>query len=216
MDEPTTLDYIAPDLRPLAVAVGGLRPAERNARQHDAERDIPVLMESLRRFGQRKPVVARRDTREVIAGNGTLQAAVRLGWTHIAVSWFHGTDEEAQAYAIADNRTAELSAWNWEELAAQLADLREADAELPGALGWSEEMLAPLLAAEWTAPARDGLPTEVADPPVTVILNAAQHRVVQEAVTRVRANEKDESLTAGRCLELVCADWLSGPYPDGD
>jgi hypothetical protein len=102
------LDYIAPDLRGLAVPIDQLRADPRNARQHGT-RDLDALAESLRRYGQRKPIVARAGSSVVLAGNGTLAAARRLGWSHVAVTWFTGTDAEARAFAIADNRTAELS-----------------------------------------------------------------------------------------------------------
>src|SRR4051794_33656147 len=58
------LDYIAAALRPLAVAVAELANARGNARQH-SDRDIAALTESLRRFGQRKAIVAMREYRGV-------------------------------------------------------------------------------------------------------------------------------------------------------
>src|SRR5688572_4064686 len=74
-----TLDYIAPNLRPLAVAISELRPAPDNARRHSLNRDVPALMASLREHGQQKASVGKRAYRGVenaiIAGNGTLLAA---------------------------------------------------------------------------------------------------------------------------------------------
>src|SRR5215204_421001 len=68
---------IAADLLPLGVPIETLTEHPENARRH-TERDIPVLMESLRRYGQRKPIVAKRTYRDltnvVIAGNGTRTA----------------------------------------------------------------------------------------------------------------------------------------------
>jgi hypothetical protein len=52
------LDYIAPDLRQLAVPIETLTEAPDNARRH-TDRDIQALMDSLRRFGQRKAIVAK-------------------------------------------------------------------------------------------------------------------------------------------------------------
>lgn len=204
------MDYIAPDLRALAVPVADLRPAERNARLHALDRDIPVLMNSLRRFGQRKPLVARSSTREVLAGNGTLMAARQLGWAYVAVAWFDGTDEEAQAYALADNRTAELSQWDLEELSAQLADITSRDAALPAALGWSEQDLSPLLAAEWAPPATEPLPDAI-HPPVLIAVTESQHAIIRQAIARIRTSEGDDAISDGRCLELMAADFLSGP-----
>jgi len=98
-----------------------------NARRHD-ERNIEAIMASLREFGQRKPIVVTID-KTVIAGNGTVEAARRLGWTTIAVAkapddW---TEETIKAYALVDNRTAELASWDTETLASQLGDLNLAE-----------------------------------------------------------------------------------------
>jgi hypothetical protein len=132
------LDYIAPDLRGLAVPIDQLRADPRNARQHGT-RDLDALAESLRRYGQRKPIVARAGSSVVLAGNGTLAAARRLGWSHVAVTWFTGTDAEARAFAIADNRTAELSQWD-------LAVLAEDVQALDLSPWWSERETHDLLA----------------------------------------------------------------------
>ena len=121
------LDNIVEDLRALAVPIAELNPAPDNARKHSLTRDVLALMESLRRYGQQKAAVGKREyrgvTNAVICGNGTLLAAQRLGWSHLAVSWFDGTDDEARAYAVVDNRTAELSEWNLDVLARDVAEI---------------------------------------------------------------------------------------------
>ena len=98
-----------------------------NVRLHDAA-NIDAIISSLSRFGQVKPIVV-TNSGKVLAGNGTLTAAERLGWKTIAVvrtpaDW---SDTQAMAYAIADNRTAELADWNREVLASQLVDLQAND-----------------------------------------------------------------------------------------
>lgn len=49
----------------------------------------------------------------VTAGNGTLAAALELGWDEVEVTRvpFRNPDE-ARAFALADNRTGELAQWN--------------------------------------------------------------------------------------------------------
>jgi hypothetical protein len=210
------LSYIASDLRSLATEIAELTSAPDNARQHSELRDLPVLIESLRRFGQRKPIVAKGwyvgRANVVIAGNGTLAAARRLGWTHLAVAWFEGTDEEAQAYALVDNRSAELSEWNLPELATQLSSLQERDADLPRLLGWDDSSLSALLGASWQAPDLEPLPSDgPPEPTVLIAVTRGQHGVIQQAIDRVRRQELECALTDGRCLELICADALAGP-----
>lgn len=123
-----------------------LSPA--NPRHNDAA--VPHVAASIRRFGWRQPIVARR-TGEVIAGNTRLKAAAELGEASVPVVWFEGTDIEATAYAIADNRTAEFAEWDTPALARLLEELRDEDA-LDG-VGFSTDDIDQLLAEIAAAPA---------------------------------------------------------------
>ena len=105
----------------------------RNARKHDGN-NLQAIAESLKQFGQRKPIVVWGET--VVAGNGTLVAAKSLGWTEITVArvpddW---DKDRVTAYALADNRSAELAVWDEQVLTEQLKELElaEWDVELLG------------------------------------------------------------------------------------
>lgn len=113
-------ENINPGLERLAVEISLLRHDPRNARDHD-ERSFASITNSLREFGQQKPVVALADG-TVIAGNGTLEAARRLGWSRIAVVCFEN-EAKARAYAIADNRTSDLSRFDGGLLAEALSEI---------------------------------------------------------------------------------------------
>lgn len=120
---------VNPDLMMLLTPVADLHPDPQNARAHDAK-DLDAIAASYARHGQQKPLVAMADG-TVIAGNGQLLAARKLGWTHVAVVRF--TDVKGKlAYALADNRTAELSSWDEGVLAAQLQELAAAGDDLIG------------------------------------------------------------------------------------
>lgn len=106
-----------------------------NARMH-SEANLSAIAESLRRFGQRKPVVVTADNL-IVAGNGTVEAAFLIGMTDVDVvrvppDW---TVDEVKAFALADNRTAELAEWSPEVLSAQLLGLGEAGFDIQ-ALGF--------------------------------------------------------------------------------
>jgi len=102
-----------------------LTPDPANARQHD-EKNLKAIQGSLNQFGQRKPIVI-TEAGVIVAGNGTVEAAKRLGWLKIDAVRVPGdwTPEQTKAFALADNRTAELAAWNTETLTAQLQELEE-------------------------------------------------------------------------------------------
>jgi len=60
-----------------SVSVDALKFDEHNARTHN-KKNIDATAASLEKFGQRKPIVVMPDM-TVIAGNGTLTAALKLG-----------------------------------------------------------------------------------------------------------------------------------------
>lgn len=113
--------------------VADLRPDPKNARIHSA-RNLAAIKASLETFGQQKPIVIKKSG-EVIAGSGTLAAATELGWDSLDVVVFTGTAKQAKAFAIADNRTAELAGWDLEQLE---ETLRSFDSDLTVATGWSD------------------------------------------------------------------------------
>ena len=127
------LSHIAAGLRPLAVPIGELVPDPRNALTHGDE-NLAAIEASFRSFGQRRPLVAQRDTGAVLVGNGRLAVARRLGWTHVAVVWVQDDPAAAAGYAIADNRTADLAEWDEALLAELVAGVRDDDADLAAAL----------------------------------------------------------------------------------
>jgi DNA modification methylase len=142
------LSHITPELRALARPIEGLLPDPANARVHP-ERNLTALRASLANFTQRKNVVVqvRKDgTRVVRAGNGTLEAAKILGWTHLAWAEVEEDDVQATAFAIADNRTAELAEWEDDTLARLLDGLKKEGYEALDQLGFDERELAELLA----------------------------------------------------------------------
>jgi len=125
--------------------VGDLKHDPDNVRRH-AERDVESIKRSLDRYGQQKPVVA--DAEGVVrAGNGVLAAARLLGWEEVDVVRTTLTGDQLAAYAVADNRTSELSEWDAVLLTRELSRLREAGVDLED-VGFSEKELAALVAAE--------------------------------------------------------------------
>jgi DNA modification methylase len=110
-----------------------------NVRKHP-ERNLATIKASLLRFGQQKPIVV--DASGVVrAGNGTLAAAKALGWKEIAIVRSSLKGSDATAYAIADNRTAELAEWDNDALAQTLAALQIEDEALLEAAGFEASEL---------------------------------------------------------------------------
>lgn len=132
---------IIEDLKTLATDIGRLSNLPDNPRKGN----VDAVANSLATFGQRKPIIARRKDGVVIAGNHTLQAARQLGWTEIAVVWVDDDEITAKAFALADNRTAELGTYDDELLADMILAVQKADAELLAMSGWDNQAVQDLL-----------------------------------------------------------------------
>lgn len=88
--------------------ITAVMPHPDNARQGD----IGAIIESLKQFGQYRPIVANKRTRRILVGNHTYQAAVLLGWTHIAISWVDVDEDNEIKILIIDNRTSDLATYD--------------------------------------------------------------------------------------------------------
>lgn len=137
---------IHPSIEHLAVPVKTLVPLENNPRKGD----LGAIIASYRQFGQVKPIVVKTNgdgTSTVIAGNHQLQAAKQMGWTEIAVVELNGDDQEAIAFALADNRTAELG-FTDNSLVLELIQEIPEYTQLLEDLQWDEFEIAAI--TEWT------------------------------------------------------------------
>ena len=127
------------------LAPESLIPAEKNPRRHTA-RQMKQLRRSLREFGFVAPVLVDRDGR-IISGHAMVEAAQAEGMEKIpCVRVEHLTDKQRRAYQIADNRLAELSAWDEDILETCLHELFEEGVDLI-LTGFGEYKLSDALAA---------------------------------------------------------------------
>jgi DNA modification methylase len=153
---------IIDSLKSLAVPIDSLQGLPGNPRRGD----VDAVATSLSRFGQRKPIVVRKDDGTIIAGNHTWQAAKKLGWSEIAVAYVGDDDVTAQAYALADNRTAELGDYDDELLKALIDSVGQIDPELLKDTGWSDDAVKELLEKIELANPKVIDEDEVPEPPI--------------------------------------------------
>lgn len=119
------LSYINEQLRPLAIPIADIKFDSQNARKHN-RRNLDVVKASLKANGQTKSIVVWKERMTIAAGNGTVAAALELGWTHIAanVRSFE-TEEDATNYALVDNQSALLAEWDNSVLFPQVKHLKD-------------------------------------------------------------------------------------------
>lgn len=117
--------HIAPHLRPFAIDATTLNQDPRNARKHGKD-DLASTAESLKDFGFQELIQFDPETRIIKVGNGRHAAAVRLlEWKYVPAVPSNLSSQKLRAYALAHNRTAEKSEWDFEMLAAELDAIKD-------------------------------------------------------------------------------------------
>jgi len=184
-------------LRPLVVPIGDVKQMAGNPRRGD----VDSVAKSLKRFGQHRPIVVQQATGEILIGNHTHKAAVKLGWTEIAVLYTDDDRETAVARSLADNRTHDSGKYDNNELASLLAELSEVDSSLSLDAGFQADEIDALL--RLTAPKVEEpvVPKPVkADPPKQTVRKPEKQVVETFAYT----GEPGESqLLLGDCLSVM-------------
>jgi site-specific DNA-methyltransferase (adenine-specific) len=179
-----------------------LTPDPNNARQHD-DKNLKAIQGSLKAFGQRKPIVI-TEAGVIVAGNGTVEAAKRLGWTEIEAVRVPGdwTPEQTKAFALADNKTAELAKWDVKVLNAQLLEFVEAEFDIE-ALGFELPQVLELQGSE-----EGELPPVPADPKTKLgdIWELGEHRIICGDGTSV---DTYKNLLGEELVDMV---WTDPPY----
>ena len=201
---------IPEDLDGLRVQCAVLNHDPANARKH-GKRNIESIAASLTRFGQRKPIVVQREGMIVRAGNGTLEAARSLGWEEIAAIVLDDDNVTAAAFAIADNRTAELAEWDDDVLSSVLGGLKDEGWDLDGDLGFSDEDIEKLLTPSGDREIEEDEIPETPEDPITQpgdLITLGQHRLLCGDSTK----REDVELVLGGA---ACDTFTDPPYGIG-
>ncbi len=112
-DRKLAIDYIP---------IGLLKLDPKNPRLH-SRKQVRQIANSIMSFGFNVPVLIDAEA-TVIAGHGRVLAARELGWSEVpTIAIEHLDAAQRRAFAIADNRLTENSAWNDQLLAEQLKEL---------------------------------------------------------------------------------------------
>lgn len=112
--------------------INALTPYEKNARKHQTV-DVDAIVASIEEFGFDDPIGVWGEQNIIVEGHGRLLAAKKLGIESVPVIRLdHLTDEQRRAYALAHNRTAELSEWDDVVKELELAGIKEIDMSLFG------------------------------------------------------------------------------------
>lgn len=109
------------------ISLSKLKPYEKNARKHQ-KADLATIENSIREFGMCDPIGIWSEQNIVVEGHGRLLALKALGHTDApCIRLDHLTDEQRRAYALAHNKTAEMSEWDFDMLPSELDDILDID-----------------------------------------------------------------------------------------
>ena len=201
----TTLQQIAKTLYDIDL----FTPDPENARGHDA-RNIRAIADSIKQFGQRIPILVDADL-VIRKGNGTWLAMKLLERKQIWAIPLELEGPAKAAFAIADNRSAELAHWEWQIVKETLQQLEAAGQDITE-LGFAEFELEPLLAASWQPPTVIGdvsAAPDTSDDEATervYLATDAEYALIATAIKRMRKHWK-QNLSDGLALSLICQEW---------
>lgn len=102
-----------------------IRPYHNNPHVNSAT--VPAVVESIKQFGFRVPVIIKADG-EIVCGHARYEAALILDMEQIPCIIIDDlTDEQVRAFRLVDNKTAELSTWDEELLLEELRGIADLD-----------------------------------------------------------------------------------------
>ena len=126
--------------------ISNIKPYENNPRKL-SEQAIKKVAMSLKEYGFRQPIVVDKNM-VIVAGHTRYRASKKLGLKQVPISVIYNlSEEQINAYRIADNRTAEESEWDNELLKMEIKELEAKDFKLD-LLGFNEDQLNDILFEE--------------------------------------------------------------------
>ncbi len=179
--------------------ITAIRPYDKNPRIIP-QAAVDAVARSIQAFGFRSPIIVDRDG-IILAGHTRYKAAQQLGLAEVPVVWQTDiTDIQARGYRIADNKVAEISAWDRDALDAEVRELAELGGDLDlSAVGLADWELERILHDDTGDPI--GAPEDCAPPSYSQANPAASSDAVQTALLQV-----SDSASRGVLLRIVFPD----------
>ena len=163
------------------VSVNGITPYKKNAKKHP-KKQVQQVADSIKEFGFNQPIVVDKNN-VIIVGHGRFEAAKLLGLEEVPVLQADLTEEQANAYRLADNKLNE-SDWDMELVIEELKGLEPAMIDLTG--------------FDLTGITLDGYDTEFSLPDgdkqpfqqITFTLADRQVEIIKEAIAEIKKSEE--------------------------
>ncbi len=152
-------------------------PYDKNPRQNDEA--VQYVAESIKEFGFINPILLDASG-TIMAGHTRLKAAKQLGLKEVPVVYVDDlSEEQARAFRLADNKTAEFAEWDEGLLEQELAEILDLDMSL---FGFGEDST---------------LADELVDDKYTLAVNIPQYEITGECPSF------SDMLDTDKCEELI-------------
>lgn len=107
------------EMKVVYMAVSELVPYENNPRNN--EKAVEAVANSIREFGFKNPIIVDRQ-KVIVSGHTRRLAALKLGLDQVPVVYADDlTEDQIKAFRLADNRVAEMAAWDEDLLKEEMA-----------------------------------------------------------------------------------------------
>lgn len=112
------------------IGINHLKEYKKNPRQNDEA--VEAVAESIKEFGFKVPIIVDKNN-VIVAGHTRLKAAKELGFETVpCIVADDLTEEQVNAFRLADNKVSELASWDFELLPDELLKIENIDMELFG------------------------------------------------------------------------------------
>lgn len=187
------------------ISIEKLTMYDKNAKKHE-EKDISIIKESIEKFGFNDPVGVWGENNTIVEGHGRVLAAKELGIKTIpCIRLDYLSDEERRGYALAHNKTAEFSQWDFNILDAEIAELNNIDFEK---LGFEVEKID---ADDFTTDFKisDNEKSEYCQ--MTISLHNEQKKLIENVIKMINNDEITETFgnenKNGNAIYKVVKEW---------
>lgn len=209
--------YLSEHMKIYDMPVARLIPYANNPRLNDEA--VPAVAESIRRFGFKVPMIIDKNN-VVVAGHTRLKAAKSLGLETVPCIMADDlTQEEIDAFRLADNKSGEIAQWDDKALLEELQRLAALDNPPDmGVFGFDVDALTAELARTESASLSD-----LTEPEEDIDLDAAlaaEPRIVRGEVWRIgrhflMCGDSTNAADVAKLMDGVKADLLITDPPYG-
>lgn len=183
------------------IPVGKLKPYDKNTRKHE-DYDVSQIAKSIEQYGFNDPIGIWGKDNIIVEGHGRLLAAKKLGMAEVpCIRLDDLTDEQRREYAIMHNKTAELSSWDFDLLAAEIDGLDFSGFDIDWGIVSPDDY-----GEEFELP--DGDKSEICQ--MTFTLHERQAELIKEAIQKVKDDVTEtfgNTNSNGNALYEVVKEW---------